>query len=364
MTVPAARRTARGEGGRRARLALAAAALALLAMACGDTLGPRPTPAIPHLGLVPNPSDFDYADSLGSAILTSRALGATMVQLGDLWSTLEPSPGAIDVSALRAALPLFRSLGLEPYFNLRVLDTNRRGVPADLASVAFDDPRMIARVDAVVDSLIDLARHTPLLAFSFGNEVDVYLSQHPGELPAYRALLQRERARIRAALPDLRVGCCTTSPVGNAAAWVGDTLNAYTDIVVYTYYPFVPGSDFVHRPPSTFEPDLTAMLARAGLKPLGLQEVGYTSSPINGSSPAAQAEVVRRFRVSMRLASRDRILFASWFLMTDWSSLTLAQLFAYYGAYSPGFGGFLGNLGLRDSVGTPKPAWDAWRGLP
>jgi len=205
---------------------------------------------------------------------------------------------------------------------------------------------------------------TPLLAFSFGNEVDVYLSQHPAELPAFRALLQRQRSRIRAALPGLEVGCCTTSPVANAAAWVGDTLNAYTDIAVYTYYPFIAGSDFIHRPPTTFEPDMAAMLARAGGRPIGLQEVGYTSSPVNGSSTAAQAETVRRFRAYMASASRGRIRFASWFLMTDWSSATLSQLFSYYGVYSPGFEAFLGNLGLRDSLGTPKPAWAAWRGPP
>ena len=41
----------------------------------------------------------------------------------------------------------------------------------------------------------------------------------------------------------------------------GDTLNAVTDLVVYTYYPFQPASDFQHRPPSTFEPDMSAMLA-------------------------------------------------------------------------------------------------------
>lgn len=351
-------------GGRRALFAFAVVALAVLPAGCSDPVLPRLALDTPHLGLVPNPSDFTYADSLGSAILTSRALGATMVQLGDLWSTLEGSPGTIDVAGLRTAVALFRSVGLEPYYNLRVLDTNNRGVPADLASVAFDDPQMIARVDTVVDSLIEVAKQTRLLAFSFGNEVDVYLSQHPAELPSYRALLARERARIRATLPDLKVGCCTTSPVDNPAAWVGDTLNAYTDIAVYTYYPFVPGSDFVHRPPATFELDMAAMLARAGGRPLGLQEVGYTSSPVNGSSAAAQAEMVRRFRAYMRLASRDRILFANWFLMTDWSSVTLTQLFAYYGAYSPGFGAFLGNLGLRDTAGTPKPAWDAWRGLP
>lgn len=339
-------------------------ALAALSSGCSKSARPRPAPGTPLLGLVPNPSDFNYADSAGSAVLTARALGANMVQLGDLWSTLEPSPGQIDVGGLRSGLALFSGLGFSPYYNLRVLDTNRRGVPADLGAVPFDDPQMIARVDAVIDTLIDVATQFPLLAFSFGNEVDVYLGSNPGELSAFRALLVRERDRIHARLPALRIGSCTTSPPGNSAAWVGDTLNAYTDLVVYTYYPFVPGSDFVHRPPSTFEPDMAAMLARAGGKPIGLQEVGYTSSAVNGSSFAAQADVVRRFRAYLRTSSRDRILFASWFLMTDWSTVTLQQLFTYYGAYSPGFGAFLGNLGLRDTLGAPKPAWGAWRDMP
>ena len=78
--------------------------------------------------------------------------------------------------------------------------------------------------------------------------------------------------------------------------------------------------------------------------------------------PGAAAMIARADAVVD--SSRDRILFANWFLMTDWSSATQGQLFAYYGAYSPGFGAFLGNLGLRDTLGRPKPAWNAWRGLP
>jgi hypothetical protein len=152
--------------------------------------------------------------------------------------------------------------------------------------------------------------------------------------------------------------------VTNPNAWVGDTLNAYADLVVYTYYPFQPASDFQHRPPSGFESDMNAMLARAGAKPLGLQEVGYSSSPANGSSPAAQADVVRRFRAFAAATPRSRLLFANWFLMTDWSTATVNTLTGYYGATSPGFRAYLGNLGLRDSLGVPKPAWNAWRGLP
>lgn len=313
------------------------------------------------LGLAANAPDQDYPDSVGSAILTDRALGADCFQMGDLWSSLETAPGMIQLGTLRTTLDQLEAIGFTPYYNLRILDTNNRGVPADLAARAFDDPVLVARADAIVDTLIGVFQQHHLAAFAFGNEVDAYLGAHPAELAAFRALLTRERARVRARLPGLPVGCCTESPPLNAYAWVGDTLNRYTDVAIYTYYPFQPGTDFVHRPTSTFEPDMAAMSARTPSKPIALQEVGYSSSAVNGSSPAAQADFVRRFRKYVATAPRSKVLFASWFLMTDWSSSTLNSLFAYYGFVSPGFSEYLGNLGLRDSVGVPKPGWDAWK---
>jgi hypothetical protein len=222
---------------------------------------------------------------------------------------------------------------------------------------------MLARVDAVVDTVLAVAAHWPFVALSLGNEVDGYFGQpaHQAELPAYRALLQREVARIHAARPGLPVACCTTSPVLNPAAWVGDTLNRYTDVRAYTYYPFVPASDFQHRPPSSLEPDLDAIVARAPGTPVFLQEVGYSSSPACGSSVAAQAAFVDRFRRWHARQSRSRVLGANYFLFTDWTSATLNTLFAYYGGTSPGFAGYLGGLGLRDSNGIAKPSWEAWR---
>lgn len=339
--------------------------IALLAAGCSKDSPTQPgSGPAPYLGLTPNPADAFLADSLVQSFLISKAMGATMVQNGELWSELETGPGAIDAASLRGKFAGFQYLGLANYYNLRIVDTNQRGVPADLASTAFDDPAMIARVDAVVDTLLDLFEVWPPLAFCFGNEVDAYFASRPGELPAFRALLQHVRNRVHARLPNVPVACCTISPVMNAGAWVGDTLNAVTDLVVYTYYPFQSASDFQHRPPSTFEPDMGAMLARAGSKPLALQEVGYSSSAANASSPAAQADVVRRFRAWTAAQPRSRVLFANWFLMTDWSTATVNTLVGYYGATSPGFRAYLGNLGLRDSLGAAKPAWNAWRGLP
>lgn len=317
------------------------------------------TPAL--VGIAANPTDATIADSTGSAVLTARALGSNVFQMGDLWSALEPSPGAIQLGTLPATLTQLEALGFAPYYNLRIIDTNVLGVPADLSARAFDDPALVARADAIVDTLINLFAQHHLAAFSFGNEVDAYLGAHSAQLPAFRALLVREAGRVRARLPALPVGCCTESPPQNTFAWVGDTLNRYTDVAIYTYYPFQPGMDFVHRPTSTFESDMGAMIARHAPQPIALQEVGYSSSAVNGSSPAAQADMVGRFRRYMANAPRSEVLFGSWFLMTDWSSATLNRLFAYYGYVSPGFSAYLGNLGLRDSLGVPKPGWNTWK---
>ena len=103
--------------------------------------------------------------------------------------------------------------------------------------------------------------------------------------------------------------------------------------------------------------------ARALNKPIAFTEIGYASSPACNSTPAAQADFVLRFKRYFRATSRSEILFANYFLMTDWSSGTLRHLFDYYNYVSPGFAGYLGTLGLRDTLGAPKPAWEAWRSV-
>lgn len=350
------------------RLAWPVPALAALLLLAGCGGGSRPVvpgaPSPPLLGLVANPTDASVAnaDSALAAIRLVQSTGVNLTQSGDLWRTLESSPGVIAGQQVRLQAQVFSALGLAQYYNLRLVDTNQRGVPSDLATTAWDAPAMLARVDAVVDTVLAVAAEWPFVALSLGNEVDVYFGQpaHQPELPAYRALLQREIARIHAARPGLKVACCTTSPVLNPFAWVGDTLNAYTDVRAYTYYPFVPATDFQHRPPSVLEGDLDAIVARAAT-PAFLQEVGYSSSAACGSSTAAQADFVRRFRNWHARQSRERVLGANFFLLTDWTSATLATLFAYYGGSSPGFAGYLGGLGLRDTAGVAKPAWEAWR---
>ncbi|NOT35465.1 MAG: hypothetical protein HOP12_15070 [Candidatus Eisenbacteria bacterium] len=282
-----------------------------------------------------------------------------------LWNEIENVPGALNVSNQRLYLQVFRAFGFTSFVNLRPVDTNQRGTPPDLAGLAWDDPTMLARWDVALDSLIELVRETPQIALAVGNEVDGYFSSHLSELPAFIRFYRHSLARLHAALPGIPIGIVTGAPVGNPDAWIGDTLNAYSDIVLYTYYPFDAGTDFQHRLPATFEPDMAQMRSRARAlnKPIAFTEIGYASSPACNSSDAAQAEFVRRFKTYFRAVPRSEALFANYFLLTDWSSGTLQILFDYYRFVSPGFAGYLGTLGLRDTLGAPKPAWEAWKGV-
>jgi hypothetical protein len=336
-------------------------ALALALAGCSGDDGQSPGLKTTFVGLTPNAAEGAPPESLGGALLTTQATGADFYYLSYVWTDLEPAPGQIDMSGVRSAAAALHGLGFALYINLRVVDTNVNRLPPDLAGRPFDDGQVVTRLDALVDSLLAVAEQYPLVALALGNEVDAYFGLHSGEFPAFLATYQREVIRIHDVLPSLAVGVSTISPVQNFNAGFGDQLNAYSDVVIYTYYPFQTGSDFAHRPPSTFEGDMSYMGLHAGTKPWALQEVGYSSSPANASSDSLQADFVRRFRVFFAGRSRAEVVFANWFLYTDMPPAVVDTLVGYYGLDTPGFRAYLGNLGLRKSDGTPKPAWEAWR---
>ncbi|MFI5371917.1 MAG: hypothetical protein ACHQ52_10195 [Candidatus Eisenbacteria bacterium] len=352
-----------------AALALALALALGLVPGCGGKSSPMaPGVTPPYLGLVanlaPTESPGDYITMLG----TVRGSGVDLQYASLQWDSFSPSSGVVDTSSLRALVDgLEAAFGFAVYINLATIDTNNDRRPADVRGLPWDDARVVGRLDSTVDALVAVLARPPrrsLVALALGNEVDAYLAANPGERPAYERLLVHEYARIHAAMPGVPLGVSTISPMNSPNAVIGDSLHALGDLVIYTYYPFQNGMDFVHKPTTTLDPDFDTMAMRAGAKRWALQEVGYSSSPVNGSSPALQADFVTRFRGRVARESRDHLLFATWFLYSDFSSTLVNQLTVYYGGSSPGFVAYLGNLGLRDTLAVDKPAWTAWTQAP
>jgi exo-beta-1,3-glucanase (GH17 family) len=161
---------------------------------------------------------------------------------------------------------------------------------------------------------------------------------------------------VHAKSPQLSVGVTTTFSgysAGNPAAV--QALNAASDVVILTYYPLQGDSQVIAATaPAT---DLPMMISLAGNKPVVLQEAGFPSGTLNGSSDTDQQQFVASLFQSWRAAG-SQMPFLSYFLLYDLDATTCNALGVYYGSSDPAFLSFLCSLGLRTSDGTAKPAWN------
>ena len=326
----------------------------------GDASLPEPTPPAASLTAtfsitssprqVPPATDTDRHN----ALLMSYNAGVRGQYISVRWSEIEPQPGVYALQGLVDTLSFLRSVGnFEVLLGIQTINTNRRELPADLATLAFDDPRVIARFNQMLNALVPLLG-TQGRYVSIGNEVDVYLVAHPGEWTAYKSFVDAGAAQVRALNPQLRVGTTTTLDGASANAQQAGFLNANADVYIFTYYPLNP--DFSPRAPSTPGPDFTRMRQLAGSKPIVLQEVGYPTSAVLGSSETAQATFYGNVFDNW-LANDASVRFLNIYLLHDPTQAECDAQSAYYGLSAPQFNALICSLGLRHVDGTPKAVW-------
>jgi hypothetical protein len=80
------------------------------------------------------------------------------------------------------------------------IETTRRSVPADLRAAPWDSPRMVRSYRTLVARL---AAHLSqqVRYVSIANEADVYLSTHPGQLPAFVRFARAEISELHRRAP-------------------------------------------------------------------------------------------------------------------------------------------------------------------
>ena len=259
--------------------------------------------------------------------------------------------------------------GLQTYFGISTIDTNNLQLPSvfvdpgnerELApGISFDSPMLIEAYGLLLDALIPELVARDVFFVAVGNEVDVWLVEHPDQIQPYARFIEAARQRIHSISPEMGVGAVLTSEV-LAHPEISSPILAASDLAVFTYYPLGPGS-FDVRNPSVIEPEIDALLALAGPKQVIFQEIGYPSgwptSGINSSVEKQRDFVERMFDV---FASRPQIRFWSFLHLGDWDSDQLDLFAQYYGLDTPEFMEFLGTLGLFWTDGTPKPAFEAF----
>ena len=355
-------RTRRLHCGAAVMVLIAAGSMLLMNCGGGSTSTPPPPPPPPPsqtLGLainprsVPPPTPQDFEDAVNLAI----DAGVKAVALTYTWSSLEPTANNIDLSQLRNGITYFNSKNLQIYVGLQVINTVKREVPPDLANTAFDSPQIKSRFHALLDQVLPLLGSNAKY-ISIGNEVDGFLAQ-TGEWSTYRSFYEDALDYIHQKKPGMLVGVTSTfigAKNGNLANV--QALNTRSDVFIFTYYPL--HGDFQVDAPTSPATDFPLMLSWTGGKPLVLQEVGYPSDPLTGSSADKESQFVTSAFAAWR-AGGDRIPFFDYFIEHDFDPATCAQLGQYYGIPNdPAFIAYLCSLGLRADDGSAKPAWSSF----
>ena len=325
----------------------------LAAAAAPPTPARRPAAIGLAVNLPPDSSPAERQRALGEV----RATGVSVFALAISWPAAEPRPRKYDVAGVVQAARMLRQSGATLHLDLPLVDGRGRQLPADLAALPFDDPKLAARLgrlfEALGPALLDFS------TLSLGNEADAYFAANPQELAGYLRLFGGAVEYLGKAAPRLLVGVATAAPMDSRAPGVAARLHEKSPAVFFVYAPFVPTAPFTHRAPQTLDSDWKAMIAAAAGRPVALTEVSFSSSPENGSSPAKQAEFVRRMRRFVAGADPARLLFARY---VPWRDPPPRETPA---AGEPRGGertreAFFANRGLQKSDGTAKPAWREW----
>lgn len=327
----------------------------------GDEAFPRRS--VGKIAMLINPTESDVnAASLDAALGIGRRAGVQVVNTGYLgWADLEPVIGTylweeFDLYFARLAAmgnPFEVALDaghiIHPGGSLRLPD----GLA--IAPFHFDSPALVSRYTAFITAL--LQRYgSRIRYFTIRSEgAAPYFAEHPDELPRYQALLRAVFASARTSAPGVLFGTSGSQEEGDA---ILRALNTDTDYCVFQVWQH-DALDAVNQ----VEPVVDHLVAIAGAKRIAI-ELSWPASSAVGSSPQQQAEIVRE---AVRLLAKHRSAceYLSYVQIHDESTALLQAVFAAaFPDMTPEWRARLlawyTSLGLRDSHGTARPAWNAW----
>ena len=153
----------------------------------------------------PNSSVPFTAQELDDAVALAQGAGVRGVIATYTWSSLEATPGHIDVSSLQSGLSYYHQKGLQVLLGIQVINTVKREVPSDLEAIAFDDPQFMSRFHTLLDAVRGCLSGSERY-ISIGNEVDVYLQAQPNEWAGYSSFYEDAVSYLHTNSPGLLVG--------------------------------------------------------------------------------------------------------------------------------------------------------------
>jgi hypothetical protein len=296
--------------------------------------------------------------NLPASLQAAQSAGGQSVTQLVTWTMIETSPGVYNTLVLQPAGSLVPQQGMSVSLMIAIINTTVKDVPPDLASLAFDDPVMIARFEALLDQIFAALPGTQLVSLGIGNEVEAYLNSDT-LWTQYKNFYNAVAAYARAKRPGLKVGVQGTL-YGVVGTWKSQysALTQGSDLYMVSYYPL--NADATVKDPSVVAADIDALVAAYPGKPIEIREAGYpTSSLLNSSNDKEATFVSNMFTAWDKYAAQ--IEFICFTRLNDKTAAEIAADASYYHITDANLLAFFQTLGLRTADGLEKPAFGTLR---
>lgn len=342
-------------------------------MACGD----KPTPSTNTEPRADNPAQSAAENTqprhdrlIGIAINEGetgdyeRAFNLAMdsgidfVSLPIFWDEFETSPEtyAPETNWLEIANTYYSAANLDVALVVAPIDTTVVHTPEDLRAVPFDDPEMIRRFQLFLDYVLEELTEVDLVSISIGNEVDAFLGPDRRAWDAYEAFFAATSKYLHESHPQIKVGVkfMYDGLVQTHRSEIR-AINQNSDVILVTYYPLK--SDFSVKKPDVVFEEFSELTSVYETRPIYFLEIGFPSDKLLGSSEELQAEFIENvFMAWDQHQSSIKVMNFTW--LHDIPATALDYYSTYYGIYDSNFLAYLSSLGLRNSDGSAKIAFD------
>ncbi len=317
--------------------------------------GKRNITAMPGLGMMPTPQNGSPSHIV-PAIREARENGVDVLDWYFDWKGLDGNWSVADY--------LMEPLSYEgrSAAMVEVIHTSVLAKYPDRYK-SFDDPGF---ADDFSDFAADFVRRYEPDYFFVGGEVDDYLYAHRDKIPAFKSLLAKTRAKVKAANPSTKFGFTVTyhDAIRNNATDIAATLAPEADVIAYT----------THGYHDTFEYDnvsrgisyLEGVRDAVPGKPYAIIETGWSSSELLNSSEEKQAEFAKAYFSFVNTTDAEYVIWCGLYDPTDCtevaeSFLTDAPYLKDDEGFMAPFKEYICSLALKRSDGTPKKAWAVWQ---
>jgi len=314
--------------------------------------------ARPLFGLTSNAmaNDPNTTEALVRRFNQAMDTGLTFIVANGNWTELEPRKGQFKLDSLNYLLSVSKQLPVS--FTLRIINNLDRNVPPGLRRTRWNSSEMRNRLFKLIDAMAPMMQGR-VRWFMLGYEINEYLNRHPGEARDFIELYKAAAAHIKRRVPGIQVS--TTLMFSGLDQLNGrlSGLDQHLDFLALTYAPLK--SDFSVMDPSVVPRDFDQMTEAAAGRKIVLQEIGYPSSSVVGSSESKQARFYRMAfdQIDSHADSFDAV---NWMMLADLSDAVTKQYSEFFGLKNVAkFEATLQTMGVFNKRGQPKESWDVFR---